>query len=335
MDSKNFIKSKLKAYNANLDLSEGSAITQVFVNPLSSILQPLLDEQDKLLNNSSLQNPSAIDSDDLNAVASNYLIERRSALNATGNIKFYYNSAISVNIPKDTMISTEGGVLYKTTVTYATTKSQMASKREKFPLYNTDNIPVESIGPGLSNNIKAGEITRLITAVTPAPIQVTNPQAIFGATSPETNDELKLRIQQTFFANSVTNPNGIKKLINTLYPTVAKTVVKGFGDDEMVRDIIISGMAAQEFYTSDLNYNTSGLSLPPHNPSSAYSGRFTDIDPSTTVSLPNSISDFFNEFTNNMYYGVYRKDDANYSESAEHVILDEQFNSTGLLAETG
>tara|TARA_Y100000593_G_C4321778_1_gene344198 strand:+ start:2773 stop:4023 length:1251 start_codon:yes stop_codon:yes gene_type:complete len=333
MDSKNFIKNKLRAYNSNLDLTEGSAITQVFVNPLSSILQPLLDEQDKLLENFSLQNPSSMENDDLDAVASNYLITRRSALNATGNIKLYYNSAVSVNIPKDTMVSTEDGKLYKTTTTYAITKSQMAPNREKFPLYNTANIPIESVGPGLGNNIKAGEITKLITAVVPAPMQVTNPQAVYGATSPETNDELKARIQQTFFANSVTNPNGIKKLISTLYPTVTKTVVKGFGDTEMIRDTIISGMAAQEFYTSDLNYNSSGLSLPPHNPSSAYHGRFTDIDPSTNVTLPAQISDFFTEFTNNMYYGVYRKDDANYAESAEHVILDEEFNATGILSE--
>tara|TARA_Y100001963_G_scaffold52767_1_gene73971 strand:+ start:12610 stop:13860 length:1251 start_codon:yes stop_codon:yes gene_type:complete len=335
MDSKNFIKNKLKAYNNNLDLTEGSAITQVFVNPLSSILQPLLDEQDKLLNNFSLQNPSAMDSDDLDAVASNYLISRRTALNAAGNIKLYYNAAVSVNIPKDTMVSTEDGKMYKTTATYAITKAGMASNREKFPLYNTANIPIESIGPGLDNNIKAGEITKLVTAVVPAPIQVTNPQAVYGATSPETNDELKTRIQQTFFANSVTNPNGIKKLISSLYPTVTKTSVKGFGDTEMVRDTIISGMSAQDFYSSDLNYNTSGLSLPPHNPSAAYYGRFTDIDPSTNVTLPAQISDFFNEFTNNMYYGVYRKDDANYAESAEHVILDEQFNATGILAELG
>ena len=51
MDSKLYIKNKIRNQNSEIDLSEGSAVSNLLVNPLSTIMQPLLDEQDKLINN--------------------------------------------------------------------------------------------------------------------------------------------------------------------------------------------------------------------------------------------------------------------------------------------
>ena len=332
MDSKLYIKNKIRNQNSEIDLSEGSAVTSLLVNPLSTIMQPLLDEQDKLINNLSLIIPDAIEDGDVDAVAANFLVTRREALRAEGTIKFYYSSPMAVSIPINTLVSTTDNVIFKTTVAYTILKSDMASNVEDYPLYSTASVPVEAVALGEAGNVLAGTIEKIISNLTPAPAKVTNKQAVFGASSVESNSSLSSRVKQTFVSNTVTNPNAIKKVILDTFPDTKKVEVIGFGDPEMVRDIIVSGMTAQDYYLTDLEYKASGVSLPPHNPSSAYYARFTDIDPSENITLPNSINDFYKEFDQNMYNGLFRKDDVLYAQSAEYQILSETFSAgTGVI----
>ena len=332
MDAKLYIKNKIRNANSNIDLSEGSAVTNLMVNPLSTILQPLLDEQDKLINNVSLITPDAIAAGDVDGVAANFLVTRREANRSTGEVKFYYTGPLAVTIPLGTVVSTADNVLFKTTIAYTITKSDMASNVEEYPLYCTDNIPVECVALGEEGNVLANTIEKIVSSLTPAPVKVTNQQAAFGATAVETNSSLASRVKQTFVSNTVTNPNAIKKVIMDSYPDTKKVEVIGFGDPEMVRDIIVSGMTAQDYYLTDLEYKASGVSLPPHNPSSAWYGRFTDIDPSENVTLPNSVTDFYTEFDQDMYNGMFRKDDVLYAQSAEYQILNETFSAgTGVV----
>ena len=334
MDSKLYIKNKVRNQNSDIDLSEGSAVTNLLINPLSTILQPLLDEQDKLINNLSIISPDAIEDGDVDAVAANFLVTRREALKATGAIRFYYTSPIAVSIPIDTLVATVDNVLFKTTHAYTILKSDMASNIEDYPLYSTEDIAIEAVALGEPGNVLAGTIEQIISNLTPAPVKVTNKQAVFGASAVETNSSLSSRVKQTFVSNTVTNPNAIKKVIMDSFPDTKKVEVIGFGDPEMERDIIVSGMTAQDYYLTDLEFKASGVSLPPHNPSSAYYARFTDIDPSENITLPNSINDFYKEFDQDMYNGLYRKDDVLYAQSAEYQILNETFSAgTGVINE--
>ena len=164
MDSKLYIKNKIRNQNSEIDLSEGSAVTNLLVNPLSTIMQPLLDEQDKLINNLSLIVPDAIEDGDVDAVSANFLVTRREALKATGTIKFFYTSPIAVSIPKDTLVSTADNVMFKTTMAYTILKSDMASNIEDYPLYSTDDITIEAVALGDTGNVLAGSIEKIISS---------------------------------------------------------------------------------------------------------------------------------------------------------------------------
>lgn len=334
IDSKTFIKKQIENFNSDIDTSDGSAIGSLLINPLSTIIAPVLSEQASILSNMGLLDVENMDKDDLDAVASNFLVTRRQASISTGNIRFYYTSPVAVNIPVDTLISTQEGILFKTTVEFSITSGGMSNNTDEYPLFHTGDIPIESIEAGENSNVLANTIIKLVGSITPAPTKVSNPQAVYGATEPESNTAFKDRLLSVFTNRGLTSAEGIIHVVSSLYPNITKINVKGYGDDEMQRDLVVSGVnVADATKEEDYQYKYSGLFSPPHNPHIAYEDQFTDIDVSSGVTLPSNVNNFVKEFSQHSYEGIYLATDPLFALSQTEDILNDNFNVSGILIE--
>ena len=328
MDAKEFIRKKIKEFDSSIDVSPGSPMADLFVNPVSSLIQPTLDFENYMTNNLSLLNISTMTDDDMDAIAANYLITRIEGQRATGNVRFYYNVASSVTIPKGTMLTDRADAKQYVTINdYSITKEMMLLNTANFPLYSTGDIPIQGLGYGTTFEARANTITKLVSSVDPTPHSVKNVTAITNGIDREDNAALKSRILSSTTNQSIASADGIKRTLATNFPTITSLTVKGAGDTEMLRDITYSGVEVGNLYVSDFNYKVSGLYEYPYNESKAYVGRFQDTDETTVVELPDP-QDFTYEFTNDMYKGIYRGDDPLYAELGVYNILEENFNET-------
>ena len=137
----NYIREKIKQYNPELDVREGSVLRDFLINPLTSILEPYQTEHTQILNQMTLDDISSLTDDQMDAIAATFLIERQLGTKATGYIRFYYNSPKAVIIPKGFGIKV-GTVTFKTVIDYSITKSQMESNISQYPYYVTADIQV-------------------------------------------------------------------------------------------------------------------------------------------------------------------------------------------------
>jgi len=327
MDAIEYIRRKIKEFDPGIDTTTGSAIGDLFVNPLSIILQDNLDFEEHLLSVLGIEDPEALTEEELNAVASNFLVTRVDGAKASGYVKLYYTEPLSATIPKGTLFATSDGKSYLSTSAYAITRDLMTANTQNYPYYGTGNIPVESDTAGEAFVTRAYTINQIVSTLIPEPAIVKNPVAITGGAEKESNTALKSKILDSVSNKSVASPNGIKTVLQEAFPTITSLTVKSNGNSEMLRDITYSGTNVGNYYTSDFNAKVSGLSSYPYNESVAYVGRFEDTDETTVVALP-APGDFTYELTNEMYKGLYKDDDPLYGELGVYNILEENFNET-------
>ncbi len=327
MNAIEYIKRRIKDFDEGIDTSTGSPIGDLFVNPLSLVIQDNIDFEEHLLSVLGIQDPETLTEDELDALASNFLVTRIDGAKASGYVKLFYSVPTSVTVPLGTIFSTQDGKTYLTTSTYAITRDLMSGNTAGYPYYSTGNIPVESSEYGEEFFTKAYTINSIISTLNPLPAMVKNPLAIIGGGDRETNTALKSKIISSSGNQSVASPNGIKKVLQNTFPTITSLTVKANGDAEMLRDITYSGVEVGNYYTSDFNAKVSGLLSYPHNESIAYVGRFEDTDETTVVELPDP-SDFIYELTNTSYAGLMKDNDPLYSELGVYNILEENFDET-------
>lgn len=327
MDAKEYIKLKIREYDSTIDTSPGSPIGDLFINPLSSILKDTLDFEDHMLNNLSLQNIGSMSDNDVDAIAANFLVSRDEGEVATGYVRFFYNTPQTVTIPANTFLQSTSGYRYKTVNTYTITRDSMLENSEYFPLYHSGDVAISAISAGEAYATRANTITNLVSSLDPYPASVRNLAAVTSGSDREDNSSLRDKIINSVNNKSIASADGIKRALQESFPSITSLTVVGSGDTEMVRDITYSGSVLGNYYTSDLDYKVSGLYSYPHNESIAYVGRFQDTDETTAIALPDP-EDFVYEFTNDMYAGIYRKDDPTYAELGVYNILEENFDET-------
>jgi len=326
MDAKQYVKRKMREYDPSIDTSPGSAIGDLFINSLGAIFQDSLDFDEHILNVLSIVDPEQISEDELDAVASNFFVERITGNRASGYIRIFYSEPLTVNIPKGTTFQNPTtGLNYIASSNYSITKQMMTLNNAYYPLYSTADIAIEAVSTGNNYITRSNTITNIVSKLVPEPASARNLQSLAGGTDKETNTAFADRIRNSINNKSVASPDGIKRTLKESFPSISSLTVISAGDTEMVRDITYSGVDVNNYYLSDFSAKVSGLNGYPYNESWAYVGRFADTDETTAIALPDP-ADFTYEFTNDMYKGLYRSDDPLYAELAIYNILDENFN---------
>jgi hypothetical protein len=325
---KQFIKDTIKQFDPTLDVSESSTITDLLINPASAMLDPVISQINYILDSLGLTNISGLSTDELDQIASNFLIYRNKGSKSTGFVELYYNAPQSVFIPKGTICTGAGGQSYQTTRDFSVSLETMANNMWSFPLYSTGAVPVESVETGSVQSIPPNSITSI--DVDPAPVRVTNPSGFSGGSDAESNQDFVDRLTTEVISGALGSADGIKTTLNKQFPTIQGIKVRGMNDVEMIRDLVISGVFVNSLFTNiDYFGRVSGLSSLPYPESYAYRTVFYD-DPTTSgvnpllLDLP-YIDQFYDEFTTDEYAGMYRLNDTAKAAIQSLTILDEPF----------
>ena len=339
-----YLKTILKQKFPSLDVTDGSPLSELFLNPTAAILDPILTQLKYLLDNLGLQDPEGIDPAELDAIAGNYLVYRRQAVPAQGYVELFYDTIQAVTIPINTVFISTDGRQYVNTIAVQVSAARLQANTWRYPLYSTGLIPVSSISDTLGTMLEPGMITD--TTLVPEPTMVTNPTTFTVGVVAETNTELATRLIDAVVNRSLASEESFKVLISENFPSVTQTTVIGAGDYRMTRDTYYSGQESlQTFHESDfigkvntgdfIKGNVPNTDQYPYSQSVASWQLFYDNPTSSdllndmpTPGTIGGVSTFWREFTTEQYSNLYYKNDNLGTDLNTTIILDDSLKGT-------
>lgn len=241
---RDFIVQRLLEYDPNFDVGAGVPTTSLLINPLSIILQPIIDELTNLQETQSIltilesDDPNAFPEDIVDGLASNVFVERNpgSIGSDVQRIRFFEPQAFAA---QQSVITFRGpsNQRFTNSESVSITESEMSLNQDG-SLYYVD-IPIVAIEEGAGFNVEAGEIVTLEAE----PAGVANTANLFGVTQGrdrETNTELIDRIKVAVTVRALVTGRGIIVTLTENFTTIEEITPIGFGDPEMMRDIVFN-----------------------------------------------------------------------------------------------
>lgn len=230
------------------DTKEGTFIRDVFINPISNEFAGLYGDL-KLMKLS--QSILTATGKDLDKLAANYFVERKSATKSYGKLRFYIvgtndltNTTIpeEIVIPEGTIVSTVGTytkepIKVRTNETIKLNKSRILTLPQDLNYSGFRYIEVQatSVNYGAENNIGSMQLVRQETNITQDILSVTNPFAFSGGTDTEDDNSLLLRIRLAISGSNIGTKDGYLGYV-LRHNGVVDAKVIGAEDEIMVRD---------------------------------------------------------------------------------------------------
>lgn len=238
-----FLTARLTEWNANFELRTGTGFEQLFFQPMTFLIQPLLDEGQviqtgqsflRILNTGDPDSTAWNDSTD--GLASNIFVTRQQGGLSSGSVRAFYDTPVDREYPANGAVFLSGtGNSYSNPDPFSITAAQMSSQLEN-GLYYFD-ITVESENTGADTEVAPGGIVSLVGD--PNVITVTNIDAISGGINTETNTQLIARSQNSIGVRDLVALKGFSALFFENFPTQLAAVQPiGMGDIEMMRDVV-------------------------------------------------------------------------------------------------
>ena len=254
----NYIKQKLREAGSPVDTRPGSVWSDLIGTPLSHILGDFVAYQDEVIQNQSLQNPDLLEESTVDAMAANFLVTRNEGNFATGNITVFVTAPQQISVPKGTIFATEEDIEFVTLADYTVSRSSMQYNREEYPLYNSDDIPIRARVAGDGFNVDVGGISKSVNWGGTA-AKIANRAPITGGQLRETNEDLVVRIKDSIHGANMSSVAGIKKLLNTNFPSIDGIKVTGAGHPLMQRDLSLLTSAIENYVEENYYMIYSGI----------------------------------------------------------------------------
>ena len=236
------IVQRLLEFDATFDVGSGVATTGLLIEPLSVILQPIVDELTVVQATQSVltilesSNPDSFPEDIVDAIASNVFVERDpgSIGSTVERLRFFEPQPFSA--PKGALVWLgPTGQRYANSEPVSVSKAEMALNQDG-TLYYID-VPIVALEEGDAFNVDAGTIADMEAR----PIGVANTTNLFkvadGRTR-ETNTQLIDRIKVAVTVRALVTGRGIIVTLTENFTSIVEILPVGFGEPEMQRDIV-------------------------------------------------------------------------------------------------
>jgi len=251
--------------NPKIDISPGQVFRDVLVDGPAAEFENLYAVADQVKTSQSLVNAEFMSTQDMDNLASNYGIVRRSPSKATGNIIFYSQTQPTSDFTFNagTRVATDASTGSNQIVFVTTTPVRFLVGLES-NYYNPDTnfweieATVVAESGGTDGNIGSSAITKILNSNTP--FRVTNRVALTGGSDQESNTELASRTLDTFTGNNKGTRDGYEGTVKS-EEGVLDALVVGPGDPLMIRDGGQGGKVDIWTYTS----TSSPVQLTPDN----------------------------------------------------------------------
>lgn len=237
-----FIVQRLLEYDSTFDVGAGVPTTGLLIEPLSVVLQPVIDELTLVQSSQSVlsvlesSDPDSFPEDIVDGIASNVYIERNPGSIGSDVMRLRFFSPTAFAAQQGVLIFRgSSSQRYTNSEAVSVTEAEMALNQDG-SLYYAD-VPIVALEEGSDYNAAAGSITTM--EAEPAGIaNVTNRFGVEDGADRETNTELIDRIKVAVTVRSLVTGRGIIVSLTETFTTIEEIQPIGFGDPEMMRDIV-------------------------------------------------------------------------------------------------
>jgi len=239
---RDFIIQRLLEYDPSFDVGAGVPTTSLLIDPLTVILQPVIDElsvvqlSQSILSILETDNPDVFPEDIVDGLASNAFVERNPGSLGSDIQRIRFFQPEEFGAQRGILVFRgPAGQRYTNSEAVSITTAEMSLNQDG-TLYYVD-IPIIAIEEGADFNVEAGSITTMESEPTGA----ANTSNLFGiqqGRDRETNTELIDRIKIAVTVRALVTGRGIIVTLTENFTTIEEITPVGFGDAEMMRDIV-------------------------------------------------------------------------------------------------
>lgn len=212
----------------------GDPLTDLVVNILETVLTPIRRELVAVRAAQSLADPTQLTDSEADALIANLLGSREQGDTAGGTVRIYFANARKVEIDASVYAVSTTGLRYYAVdvVSYSSTE---VSENVEDGQYWVD-FEVEAEYPGADYDLARDSIAAVfgVSGV----VRATNRDAISGGVPRETTGDLIERIRDNVGERSLNTEGGIVTRLVETFPALLHVKPIGYGDVEMIRDII-------------------------------------------------------------------------------------------------
>jgi hypothetical protein len=241
---RDFVVQRLLEFDPNFDVGAGVPTTSLLIDPLSIILQPIIDElgviqlSQSILSILETDDPDAFPEDIVDGLASNAFVDRNPGSIGSDVIRIRFFAPQEFSAQQGVQVFRgSGGQRYTNSEAVSITSAEMSLNQEG-SLYYVD-IPIIALEEGEDFNVDAGAITTM-EAEPQGVANVTNLFGVDQGADRETNTELIDRIKVAVTVRALVTGRGIIVTLTENFTTIEEITPIGFGDDEMMRDIVFN-----------------------------------------------------------------------------------------------
>lgn len=232
-----FIRTRLQQARPDLAITEADELTDLLIDPMRLLLEPVTREIQLVKLRTSLRNIGALADDEVDALMGNFFEARRAGGYALGVVRAYFAAPQNISVTLIHVAQSRGGNRYLVPRPQAITADQMLLNMDGSEYYFDINYIAENRGD--EYNVERGEINSI--ANLPAAIRVTNLRRFSEGTARETSADYVARVQQGSSDKTLTTTPGITAVLTENFPSLRQLFEVGCGDPEMQRDVLRGG----------------------------------------------------------------------------------------------
>jgi len=239
---KDFIIQQLLEFDPNFDVGSGVPTTALFIDPLSIILQPIANELTVVQASQSVltilesSDPDSFPEDIVDGLASNVFVARNPGSIGSDVMRVRFFEPQNFSFAQGVLVfRSSTGLRYSNSEPIDVTSAEVSLNQDG-SLYFVD-FPIVALEEGASFNVGPGGITSMEAE----PVGVANVSNLFGVAQGrdrETNTELIDRIKVAVTVRALVTGRGIVVTLTENFTTIEEIFPIGFGDPEMMRDIV-------------------------------------------------------------------------------------------------
>lgn len=236
-DMKTFVRSRIQQSFPDLAITEADELTDVLIDPMCVLLEPIVREIKLVKLRSSLRNASSLSDEEVDALIANFFIGRQAGGFAVGVVRVYFASPQSLSLTLTNPGTTRSGLRFRPSRPQAITADQMTLNREGSEYYFDVNYTAEQRGD--EYNVEPGEIVSI--ANLPTATRVRNLRRFRDGTPREASLDFVARAERSQSDKTLTVQRGIIAVLEESFPAIRQLFSVGFRDPEMQRDVVKGG----------------------------------------------------------------------------------------------
>lgn len=232
-----FVRERVRQAFPDLAITEVDEFTDLFIDPMRILTEPLAREVKLIKLRASLRNHESLSDAEIDSLMGNFFEPRIAGGYAVGIVRAYFASPQTISVAQTALATTRGGLRFNPTRTQAITADQMRTNVDGSEYYFDINYTAEK--RGTEYNVDRNEIVSI--ANLPTVTRVRNLRRFRNGTARETSAEYIGRVQAGLGDRTLTADRGIVATVRESFPDARSVLVVGFQDPEMTRDVIRGG----------------------------------------------------------------------------------------------